>query len=168
MIDQNICDRVIQHVCKHKPHAPMLLAIYADRIETVFCTMASQYLATKPIGMDRQYEALFAKEFALLIQSKGRPLYLAQASVVSLINDVGNPTSMHVCITDTEGNEQISYMGKLKSCLCCYDTLTASPGWKGTPFMLGQVVMSFRLNAPTPPPAPVYAKPASEIKFSKN
>ena len=166
MINQNVRDRVIQHVCKHKPYAPMLLAIYADHIETVYCAIAEAQTAVKPFGLTRQHEELFAHQFVQMMRSRGTPLYLVQAGVVSLINDVGNPNAMHVCMTDIEGKDQVNYTAKLKSCLCCFETLTQAPGWKNTPFMLGQVVMAYRNILPTP--APVYSKPASEVKFSRN
>lgn len=166
MIDQNVCDRVIQHVCKHKPYAPMLLGIYEDHIHTVYCSTPQHATATKPIGLGRHAETLFAGEFTKLIQAKGQPLFLAQAGIVSSVNDVWNPNLMHVCITTLTGMEHICYTAKLKSCLCCFDTLAQDPGWKNLPFMLHQAVLAFR--PPEPLSAPVYCKPSSDIKFSKN
>lgn len=161
MVDQNVCDRVIQHVCKTKPYAPMLLAIYAERIETVYCTMRSHLDASGPVGVPAEYEKLFAQQFHQMLQPQGRPLYLAQAGVVSLVGESGKPTTMLVCISNIEGTSQISYMANLKSCLCCYETLSHAPAWKGVPNLLGQVVQAFKASAPV-------AFTSQDIKFSNN
>jgi hypothetical protein len=162
-VDQNVCDQIIQHVCKMRPKCPLLMAVYPDGpVVSVVCSV----LGTDSVILQVLHENAFAAKFLEILRPQGRPKYIAVAGHIANAHDPMNPTGMGVCITDPEGRDSVTYSARLQQCKCCFGTLTVVPGDKSLPRMLGLIASAYRLSSPTP--APIYSKPVHEVKFSRS